>query len=244
MEVEPPIKRLAAEGRWPEDVEVWQVALDLTRPLASVRYLSFLSEDERARATRYRRHEDQVRFAVTRSALRQLLAEASGIDPARLRFELSDRGKPRLADSARLSFNVSHAGERALIAFSPVREVGIDIEQVDVTLDWRELSPLVCTAAERRALDALPPALQPERFFRCWTAKEALLKALGLGIAERLQALTIDLSKPDETGASPSVIVEGTRCDDAATKLRFRWLDVDPGYLGCLAYGPNEPSRT
>jgi 4'-phosphopantetheinyl transferase len=238
------MKRLTAEGTWPEDVEVWQVALDLTRPLAGVHSLSFLSDDERARAMRYRRHADQVRFVATRSALRQLLAEAIGIDPARLRFELSDRGKPRLADPGRLSFNVSHAGERALIAFSPVREIGIDIEQVDVALDWRELSPLVCTAAERRVLDALPPALQRERLFRCWTAKEALLKALGLGISERLQALTIDLSRPDETGASSPVVIEDAPFDDAATKLRFCWLDVDPGYLGCLAYGPNEPPRT
>jgi 4'-phosphopantetheinyl transferase len=238
------MKRLAPDGRWPEDLEVWQVALDWMRPLASVRSLSFLSDDERARAMRYRRDVDQIRFAATRSALRQLLAGAMGIDPARLRFELSDRGKPRLAGSGRMSFNVSHAGECALIAFSPVREVGIDIEQVDVTLDWRELSPLVCTADERRVLDALPLALQTERFFRCWTAKEALLKALGLGITEGLQALTIDLSKPDETGAPPQAVIEGTPFEDAATKLRFCWLGVDSGYLGCLAYGPIAPSRT
>lgn len=229
------MERLSARGRWPEDVELWSVPLDLSQSISA---LPFIDDGERVRAMRYRRSADQIRFAATRSALRRLLADAVKADPGRLRFELSDAGKPRLAGRADVSFNVSHAGEYALIALSHKRDVGIDVEAVNAAIDWRELAPLVCTVAERRVLDSELPARQAERFFRCWTAKEALLKALGVGITEGLQALTVDLT--DNTGPSPQVVVDASAFE-AVRALQYRWLNDVPGYVGCLAYGPARP---
>jgi 4'-phosphopantetheinyl transferase len=142
-----------------------------------------------------------------------------------------------LPDASGLSFNVSHAGDHALIALSRVREVGIDIEQHNASIDWRGLARLVCTPAERQALDSAPPPSQAALFMRCWTAKEALLKTLGLGIAHGLQALSVDLAGGCGVDAAASPEVVGSAVEfGAASQLQYRWLDDVPGYACCLAF--------
>lgn len=227
--------QFAAHGRWPADIDVWHVPLELHRSPADV---PFLDDGERARAMRYRRRADQIRFAETRSVLRELLAGYMRSNPAELRFAVSALGKPELdaAEGAGLSFNVSHAGSHALIVVSHRRSVGIDIEQVDDTIDWRELAMLACTDSERHILEEVPRGWQHGLFFRCWTAKEALLKALGLGITEGLQALTVDVLAGIGT-TSPRVAAEAHQFVGAG-RLACCWLDDVPGYAGCLAYGP------
>lgn len=223
---------LAANGRWPADVEVWHVPLEIATSPAET---PFLDESERARAMRYRQPADRVRFATTRSVLRVLLASYMRINPDWLTFVATARGRPELAGAAggAVSFNVSHAGDHALIAVSRRRRVGIDIERLDRTIDWRELATLVCTDSERGALEGAAAEQQAVLFFRCWTAKESLLKALGLGITEGLQALSFDLKLDEAEGACAHV----TRAEFAdARALACRWLDDVPGYVGCLAY--------
>ncbi|WP_157766688.1 4'-phosphopantetheinyl transferase family protein [Caballeronia sordidicola] len=225
-------------GRWPADIDVWHIALELDRSPADI---PFLDDDEQARTMRYRLRADQIRFAETRSVLRELLAGYMRSDPVTVRFALSARGKPKLdaATAAGLSFNVSHAGAHALIAVSRRRNVGVDIEQVDETLDWRELAMLACTDDERCSLEEVTGGQQHALFFRCWTAKEALLRALGLGITEGLQALTVDLLDGVET-TSPGVVAQASQFAEAKG-LTCCWLDDVPGYAGCLAYGPAGP---
>lgn len=227
-------QRLAARGRWPDDIALWRVDFDFAQTPADA---PFLDDAERARAQRYLQRADQIRFAVTRSVLRQLLADAIGDAPDALRFVFSERGKPQLQDHIGLSFNVSHAGNHALIALSRTREVGIDIEQHNASIDWRGLSRLVCTPAERQALDSAPPPSQAALFMHCWTAKEALLKALGLGIAHGLLALGVDLAGEGgvERAASPHVVGSAGEFG-AASQLHYRWLDDVPGYACCLAF--------
>jgi 4'-phosphopantetheinyl transferase len=49
------------------------------------------------------------------------------------------------------------------------------------------------TAWEIAALDALPPALQRHAFYKCWTSKEAFLKAKGTGLSGELDEVEITL---------------------------------------------------
>ncbi|WP_166676744.1 4'-phosphopantetheinyl transferase family protein [Paraburkholderia caballeronis] len=222
---------MASRGRWPVDVDVWQVRLALS---AREENCPHLDDAERARAARYRAASDRVRFATTRSVLRELLGHYTDTSADSLRFVLSAAGKPRLPSSDAPRFNVSHSGEQALIAVSRTREVGIDIELADAGLDWRELVGLVCTDAERAALESVPPPLQHAQFFRCWTAKEAALKALGIGITDGLRVLTIDLDS--ETSVRPQAGMHPAVAD--ANRLTCHWLDDVHGYAACVAYGP------
>lgn len=167
----------------PVGIEVWLLEFDFVAMQLSDDW-SLLSPNEKIRAQRFRQRQDRVRFVATRAALRRLLAERVMAPPDALRIEVDRFGKPRLQTHAGIQFNISHAGGFALIALSTRGEIGIDIEQChrDVTgLDVHVLSPVERTWG----------FWSGSNFIELWVVKEAILKALGLGITEYLQAITV-----------------------------------------------------
>lgn len=179
------IRRLPLPETVPSSIEVWQLKLNLRMPISDLD-ISLLSEEERRRALRFRRHDDQVRSVATRAALRRMLASRVGLPPDELRFAVNCHGKPCLQDDTGIEFNVSHAGGFALIAFSTGGQVGVDIEYRDRRIDADSLGPYVFSALERRS-----GLKTTDDFIERWVAKESVLKALGLGISEHLQAISV-----------------------------------------------------
>jgi len=216
----------------PAGIQVFEIALDLAAPLKDSDQ-ALLSKEEATRALRFHRHDDKVRFVSARAALRRLLSSRLGCYPERLRFAFNKHGKPRLdvacsADPAPY-FNVSHAGGFALIALSDSVPVGVDIERRDPHCDIAAVSRLVLSTHELESPDDCRLD-----FFDCWTAKEAVLKALGLGVAEHLQRLSVLRSEP--AGGSRYALhresLEGPNVD----VLR---LDSPSGYAAALAWQPD-----
>ncbi len=216
-------------------VQVARIDFDWRVSLASPAYAA-LSDAERARAARYLRHEDAVRSAATRVALRDVLGAALGVAPRDIEIVVDASGRPSLdpAHRASLDFNVSHAGDHALIAWAGAGRVGVDIESCNRTTDWRALTAEVCAATEAAYLDGLPPAARAGAFMRVWSAKEALLKALGTGIVGGLRAFAVvpprDAATPATTIVEPTAPAAGVAAFDAS------WLDAAPGYAACVAW--------
>lgn len=75
-----------------------------------------------------------------------------------------------------MNFSLSHAHGRVAVAVGDV-PLGVDVEQVA-----GEPVEHVLSAAERELFAALPPERRAAAFARTWTRKEAVLKALGLGL--------------------------------------------------------------
>lgn len=173
-----------AEGA-PEGLEVWRLSLDLNAPVADDDD-RLLSRAEWQRAQRHRCHADVVRAVATRAALRRLLSAHTGIAPEKLVFTQNAYGKPALENADGPIFNVSHSGHVALIALAPGGAVGVDIERCRPEAELAPLQGLVLSPSER--FDHSLP------FMERWVVKEAVLKALGLGIADHLQALSITSS--------------------------------------------------
>lgn len=221
-------------GCWPDDVMLWHVRIPLA-PTAWNRLQAWLSADEQQQALRYRRDEDRLRFAATRAVLRTLLARHIGGVPLSLRFSSGPFGRPELDGYGdTLSFNVTHAGQHALIALSDRRCVGVDIECMNRMLDWQALLGTVCTDDEQRALREGGHVRGAQGFFRCWTAKEAVLKALGVGIGYGLQQVSVD---PFAQGVQRvDAPASGAWGDIAA--LQLHWINDVADYAGCIAFGP------
>jgi 4'-phosphopantetheinyl transferase len=183
------------------DVHLWRARLTVDESeLESAAAL--LSTDELARVRRFRRASDARRFAVARGVLRRLLGAYLDADPRELVFEYGAHGKPRVSPGAGdgVSFNVAHSGETALLAFVRGREVGVDLEAI------RDPAPLgvarqFFAEEELRALFDLPEAEQAGAFYRCWTRKEAYLKATGTGLSAPLGTFAVSL----EPGGSEAV---------------------------------------
>src|SRR5205823_2000983 len=122
-------------------------------------------------------------------------------------FQYGPQGKPGLENPLfpGLHFNVSHSGDRALLAFAIGREVGIDVEYVRENLDFVALSERFFSKAEHAALLALPPEHRGSLFYEYWTCKEACLKADGRGLRAPLDKFSIVKSGdgPDWRGIAP-----------------------------------------
>jgi 4'-phosphopantetheinyl transferase len=215
----------------PATVHVWRASLEAGGDEESA-FRRSLSAEERARADRFAFDEPRKRWVVSRGRLRVLLGSLTGAEPRDVVLVEDERGKPRLGGTCgqgRLRFNVSHSGDLWVCAVALHREVGVDIERHDRNRHHERLARGYFSAAEREALLALPRAKIPEAFLRCWTRKEAFLKAVGFGITVPLDSFDVTLAPED-----PPMVVS-TRFDaDAAARWSLVDLDPGPGYAGAL----------
>lgn len=189
-------------------MHVWRIRLDQQLAVMCLLW-EMLSDDERARAAQFRFARDRDRFIVAHAALRSILSGYLGIAPSSVRFRTSAYGKPAIDGTPFLRFNLSHSGDLALCAIAGEREVGVDIEQIRSDLDWEGLARRFFSAEEVAALEALDPGDRLEGFIRCWTRKEAYLKARGEGLALPLDSFSV-LPAPDPSIAERWQIVDLT----------------------------------
>jgi 4'-phosphopantetheinyl transferase len=156
--------------------------------------LAILTPEERARADEFRFERPRRQFIVTRAVLRTLLSQHLLEQPQDVALTFEGLGKPQLASkyaSANLRFNVSHSGGLALIVLNLGIDSGIDVEQFRHIGHLEQIARRFFHPAE---VDAVLAAAPDAAFLRCWTAKEAVLKAYGTGIAGSLDAFQVPLA--------------------------------------------------
>jgi 4'-phosphopantetheinyl transferase len=214
----------------PEDeVQLWRVDLDAIRGEES-RWQGRLSPDESKRALRFHFPSDRQRFVASRALLRTILAAYLDADPVNVEFSYSKKEKPSLAGghaTSGITFNLSHSGGIALYAFTRGREIGVDVEQVRGDFDVEPIARRFFSAQEQIHLNDLPKAERVEAFFRCWTRKEAYLKATGSGLSLPLSQFDVSL------GAGETNALLATRPDASEAE---RWvLREVPGGVGYSA---------
>jgi 4'-phosphopantetheinyl transferase len=140
-----------------------------------------LTEEERARASRFRLGRVRDQFVAARGQLRLLLGHYLGIDPTIVPIWYADGGKPYLPPEYPLHFNVSHTDGLAVYAFGFAR-VGVDVERFRPVPDADSLVARFFSRHEADLFRTLPPDDRLGAFFRAWTRKEAVLKAIGRGV--------------------------------------------------------------
>lgn len=186
-----PIERLASATQQdlihlePYAVHLWGIELD-GPPLCLERCAGWLNEAERQRAARFVRTDLQRLYMLAHGGLRAVLSRYLGVAPNHVAIYRTATGKPFLTkdrqDHPTITFNLSHAHGRALIAVSNGQEVGIDLESVRSEVNASALSERYFSSSEHTAIMQLTQTQRAKRFFRYWVAKEALLKAQGIGL--------------------------------------------------------------
>jgi 4'-phosphopantetheinyl transferase len=166
-------------------VHLWGFALDGSPSLLKQCRL-WLSGDERGRAARFLRREDHVRYVLAHGGLRAVLSRYLRIGPDHIELSRREAGKPfvteELGGQPAITFNMSHAHGRALIAVSKGQEVGVDLEKVRLDIEVAKLSERYFTPSEHATIMQSTQEQRAMRFFRYWVAKEAVLKAQGIGL--------------------------------------------------------------
>ena len=215
----------------PNEVHLWRMPLEASTAEVEGCH-ELLSPDERKRASRFLVEGPRKAFILTRGTLRSLLGKYLGRPPAGISFRYSEFGKPLLDGSEELRFNVSHTDGVALLGFVRAIEIGVDVERIrpatDLTgLAKRFFSPLECENLGRLNDDDFRTA-----FFRCWTRKEAYIKAKGEGLSLPLHQFDVSI-EPNEIRA-----LMATR-PDASEAGRWVVCDVafDPQYAAAVAVG-------
>ena len=213
------------------EVHIWSVSLNPAEAVLEARHC-LLSEDELARASRFRFPEHRRRYLAARGALRHILAAYLGTQGRDVSFVYGAAGKPNLpAELGKgLQFNLSHSGELAVVALAARRTVGVDVELVRPIDDVEGMIGRFFSKGERTDLFALPEHERVEAFFRCWTRKEAFIKATGDGLGLPLDQFRVSL----RTGDPVRLLWAGDGGSSIA-RWRLENIHVAPGFVGAVA---------
>lgn len=212
----PPKEILLSEN----EIHLWRARLDCPHEDLE-RFRTCLSPDEREKASSFYFEQHRDHYAAGRGILRDLLSRYLGIAATEIRFGYNDFGKPAVNG---LQFNLAHSHDLALYAFSLKHQLGVDLEKMRPELANEEIADRFFSREEARALKNSGI----EGFFRCWTRKEAFVKAHGKGLSLPLDKFTVDVGK---TARLLTVESDPTEVN--------RWamysLDAGAGYAAALA---------
>ena len=207
-------------------VTVWRIPLEVTgAELDACR--SVLSAEEIERTERFRFEWLKRRYIVSHGHMRAILSQYAGIPASELFFQTTKFGKPYLDPAFGVQFNLSHSGELAILA-AGTNELGADIELIRPLDDFESIAANFFSAREASELHCYPAPERLRAFYRCWTRKEAFVKAAGEGLSIPLTSFVVSL------GEERAELLEITP-PEHASDWTIATLDLGPDYVGALA---------
>lgn len=209
------------------EIVIWIFELDrLDEELDTFEPL--LSDDERQRRARLLRPEDRRRFTATRGIMRRILGARTGQPPQSLAFHQGSYGKPALQGPGQPGFSLSHSGALGALGVSDATAFGVDIEQLAPI--EAAVAEIAFSPSERTELAGVRPEEWLVRFYKSWTRREAVAKALGTGLAQPLDICDVT---PEPQAASRLLRVTGL--PEAPAVWHLRHFVPAAGYMGAVA---------
>ncbi len=204
----------------PLEVDLWWVPLSADRAAQTAAWHQ-LDAGEQARAARFHFAADRNHYVLAHAALRAVLGNCLTRDPRDLRFAAGPAGKPHLAEPAapRLHFNLSHAGDCALIGLNTHAPIGVDLEATTRQVEAADIVERFFAPAEREVWRRIPQPDTQAAFFRAWTRKEAYVKARGDGLGHDASRFVVTFA---EAGSARLVADE----IDPQAPARFQLIPV------------------
>ena len=220
---------MSARALPPGELHLWRLSLELPAA-AQAAAEAMLAPEEQQRAARFHFAADALAFTAARGQLRQVLGAYQDCAPAALTFAANEYGKPHLsAPLVPLHFNLAHSGTWALVSLSAAEPVGVDVEAIRPLTDRAAIARRFFAPGEAQRLAALPEPEQEAAFFRCWTRKEAYIKARGLGLTLPLDAFEVTL----DPGQPRLLWVQGAAAEPAAWQMAEPTMPA--GYAAAIA---------
>lgn len=146
-------------------------------------FKKYLNKTELHRAQKYHFEKDRHRFIICRTILKLILAQQTFDEISNINIKIDQNNKPYISSKKAIFFNMSHAGDYAIIAVCCV-PVGIDLEYQNKKFDFTEILPSTFSKLEIETI--LKSTDKTAMFFKLWTRKEAIVKATGKGISDDL----------------------------------------------------------
>lgn len=222
---------MAPKQHYPEHIWALPAHWLIAAPISVVNHQSLvflralISDEENTRALKFRQESDRHRYILAHALKRFVLSTLLGLDPMSLEFSLGEKGKPLCGNIGAPDFNLSHSGDWVLCGVSSISNIGVDVE-----IESREVSEAVAKYAltTKQLSEVNESANAAQRFMLYWTQKEAVSKALGLG-------LTIGFDTLDCSG---QIGRSGLYCNEQELTVESGFLD---GYVvSVAATAPNQ----
>lgn len=172
------------------ELHIWRATFD-KKDYESEKTNPLLSKEEKERCSRYLREPERIRYTCTHRFVREVLARYLPTTASQIQFDQAPMGKPFVKNSG-LFFSYSYRTHFGLLAISKHSEVGVDIEKMKPLQDAPTFAAFSFSPKERDLIFASPPDRFQDTLFTFWTFKEAIIKALGVGLNADLTH--IDLS--------------------------------------------------
>ena len=200
-------------------IDIWQFSYteSLYNSFNSTDILSY-QEIETANGLKFIKHKK--RYILFHKILRIVLSKYIDIKPKQIVFHTNDYGKPYLPEY-NIQFNITHSNGMLAIAIWK-KQIGIDLENLDRSLDFIDMAKQVLSSEEFQALTNLTLENSTSLFFNLWTQKEALLKAIGTGLNNSM--IHINLIDKKE------INIDGNMWQIEKIK------PIDKNYIGHVAY--------
>ncbi len=202
---------------WQGDYGNWET-LEADYP----QFWSILDKSEQDYASAMKNDRLRRNYVEVHARLRTLLGEAVNVAPERLRLDKSQHGKPYLVDYPELAFNLSHTGNKLVVAMAYHCELGVDIEQCKPRTTLAALVDKCFAEEEKNDWLKLPKSEQTLAFYRFWTRKEAFVKATGRGIGLGLKQCVVNpqdptrfLSIPEDYGQTDEWLIQDFDVSDS-----------------------------
>ena len=214
-------------------IHVWGYVLEgNARTIAQCE--SWLSIEERTRAARFIRPEDQRHYILARGGLRHLLSTYTGLDPAAVIIQAGSEGKPALGHRGGavqpVRFNLSHSHGRMLVGVARQRDVGVDLEQIRAEPDVMKLAERFYAPTERNEIASHDASDQRVSFYRHWAAKEAFLKFKGAGLKFPLGHCQVTMASD-----SANAMVDWQKGPADSEHGIIKFLPLPDGWVGAVA---------
>ena len=208
--------------------DIWIIDFEELREKEGT-YRGYLSDDEILRSEKFRMPSDRRNFIICRAILRLLLSEELECLPAEIKFDFNEYDRPKLPNKS-IDFNVSHSQDFGLIGIARDSILGLDIEFKSKDIEVEQIASKFFSSKEIEILNKVPKEDRINTFYRCWTRKEAFIKAIGQGLTYPLDTFQVSL----ENDHYAELIQIET---DLEEHLNWRMFSFCPskGYIGAVA---------
>lgn len=183
-----------------------------------------LEDSEKMEVSYFRNQEDRMRSGSGRIISKMLLAQYLKVANSAIKIVKGKFGKPgmkRIKGKELLKYSVSHSAAMVAIAITKKCAIGVDTEIVRAFPEYKEIASNFFTKKES---EAVCKSQNVERFFYYWTAKEAYVKALGLGLQKSLNSFSVQAGHIVEGGKLRSdwQVISGKGRKEYATTIAVK----------------------
>ncbi len=213
------------------EVHLWRADLLELAPLVSL-VAGLLAPEEQERVSRISQSARREQGLLSQAFVRLVLGMYLRRPPQAIVIERAPGGKPRLsADDAKgaVTWSLSHAGTLLVLGVGTGSEIGVDLEWRGRAVDAVALSRRYFAPEEADRIAQTAAQDQVEVFLQYWTAKEAVCKANGRGIAGMLSTTILQWSGEQAT------VVVGQPVGKEPAVYRVRFCDPVAGSLAAMA---------